>query len=83
YIRGLALRAIDAGDTELMIYRGKNVDRPRIESEAKIGTTISVVIALEALRANDFVTIDVVLGIPGGPNSGLSCKLLVQPNGTV
>jgi len=29
----------------------------------------------EALRKNDFVTIEDALAVPGGPNSGLSVKL--------
>lgn len=76
YVRGLCIRAIAAGQGELMVYRGKAVAQPRPESEARIGTSVPVALLLEALRKNDFVTIESALGVPGGPNSGLTCRLL-------
>lgn len=75
YIRGLCLRAKAEGKDVLIVYRGKHVRQPRPESEQKIGTAISVEVLLTTLRSNDFVTIENVLGVPGGPNSGLTCKL--------
>lgn len=75
YIRGLCLRAKSTGADSLVVYRGKAVRTPRPESEAKIGTLISVDVLLSALRSNDFVTIEAAIGVPGGPNSGLTCRL--------
>lgn len=75
YIRGLCLRAKAEDKNVLIVYRGKHVQQPRPESELKIGTAISVEVLLSTLRSNDFVTIENVLGVPGGPNSGLTCKL--------
>ncbi|MBQ1764938.1 MAG: hypothetical protein IIZ92_18845 [Aquincola sp.] len=75
YVRALCIRATEAGQDHLVVYRGKAVAQPRPESEAKIGTSVPVVVLLEALRKNDFVTIESALGVPGGPNSGLTCRL--------
>ncbi len=75
YLRGLCLRAKAEGKGSLIVYRGKHVSQPRPESERKIGTAISVEVLLEALRSNDFVTIEDAIGVPGGPNSGITCKL--------
>lgn len=75
YIRGLCQRAKKDGKNELVIYRGKDVTTPRPESEAKIGTLVSIEVLLATLRKNDFVTIEDAIGVPGGPNSGLTCRL--------
>ena len=75
YLRGLCLRAKAQGKDSLTVYRGKQVSKPRPESESKIGTSISVDMLLKTLRANDFVTIEDAIGVPGGPNSGLTAKL--------
>jgi hypothetical protein len=73
YIRGLCVRALAAGTPDLMIYRAKEVDNPRPESIAKIGQRISAQALLNDLRANPGV--DTALGLPPGPNSGLSARL--------
>ena len=75
YLRGLCMRAKAANVSSLVIYRGKQVNQPRPESEAKIGTSINVDTLLSALRTNDFVTIEDAIGVPGGPNSGLTARL--------
>lgn len=75
YIRGLCRRAEGEGKNKLIIYRGKEVSNPRPESEAKIGSAVSTEILLTTLRKNDFVTIEDAIGVPGGPNSGLTCRL--------
>lgn len=75
YIRGLCLRAKDEGKNSLIVYRGKAVSHPRAESESKIGTEISVDALLEELRKHDFVSIEGSKGVPGGPSSGITCKL--------
>jgi hypothetical protein len=73
YIRGLCRRAIEEGIASLEIYRAKAVMQPRSDSQAKIGTKINVEILLNDLRVN--IGIDTALGLPPGPNSGLSVKL--------
>lgn len=75
YIRGLCIRAKSSGATGLIVYRGKAVTNPRPESEAKIGSTVQIDLALSELRKNDFISIGDALGVPGGPNSGITCKL--------
>jgi hypothetical protein len=75
YLRGLCRRATAEGATALQIYRGKQVAVPRPESEAKLGTMISVTGLLEALRRHDFVSVDAAFAIPNGPNSGLTARL--------
>jgi hypothetical protein len=75
YLRGLCRRALAEGIDSLEVYRGKSVEKPRPESEAKIGTLARVDELLSALRTNDFVTIENAIGIPAGPSSGLTCKL--------
>jgi hypothetical protein len=74
YIRGLCLRALAAGIPDLIIYRAKEVDIPRAESVAKIGHRVPAQALLADLRANPGV--DTALGLPPGPNSGLSARLL-------
>ena len=73
YLRGLCLWAIQNGISNLMIYRAKQVENPRPESELKVGTRVNPVHLLDDLRAN--IGIDTSLGLPPGPNSGLSAKL--------
>jgi hypothetical protein len=73
YIRALCRRAIDSGIPELIVYRAKGVTSPRPESERKIGSGIAPKQLLEDLRANPGV--DTALGLPAGPNSGLSVRL--------
>ena len=73
YLRGLRLRAINERKSGLIVYRAKQVNDPRPESQAKIGSSIDPNRLLSDLRSN--VGIDTFLGLPAGPNSGLSAKL--------
>lgn len=73
YVRGLCVRAIGEGITSLEIYRAKAVMQPRSDSQAKIGTKIDARALLDDLRVS--VGIDTALGLPPGPNSGLSVKI--------
>jgi len=73
YCRGVCLRAISEGKTEVRVYRAKHVDKPRPESEAKIGAFVDAKKLLDDLRINTGV--EPALGIPPGPNSGLSVQL--------
>ncbi len=73
YIRGLCRHAIKEGISALIIYRAKDVSSPRPMSQAKIGTSINADALLSDLRKHQGV--DTALGLPAGPNSGLSVKL--------
>jgi len=73
YIRGLCRRAIDDGITHLIVYRAKAVSHPRPESQARIGTSVEAQTLLDDLRTHPGV--DTALGLPNGPNSGLSVHL--------
>jgi hypothetical protein len=74
YIRGLARRAIEDGIPELVIYRAKPVQNPRPESEARVETALSPQELLEDLRSHPGDE-PPILGVPSGPNSGLSVRL--------
>ena len=74
YIRGLARRAIEDGIPELVIYRAKPAKNPRPESVARVETSISPQDLLDDLRAHPGDE-PPALGVPSGPNSGLSVRL--------
>ena len=74
YIRGLARRAIEDGIPELVIYRAKPAKNPRPESEARVETALSPQDLLDDLRAHPGDE-PPALGVPSGPNSGLSVRL--------
>lgn len=74
YIRALARRAIEDGILELVIYRAKPVSNPRPESEARVETTLSPTELLDDLRTHPGDE-PPALGVPSGPNSGLSVRL--------
>jgi hypothetical protein len=74
YIRGLARRAIEDGIQELVVYRAKPVRNPRPESEARVETSLSPQELLEDLRSHPGDQRP-TLGVPSGPNSGLSVRL--------
>jgi len=73
YLCGLCLRAIQQKEPSLIIYRAKLVDNPRPDSEMKIGSHIDPIVLLNDVRTHPGV--DTALGLPPGPNSGLSAKL--------
>jgi len=73
YIRALARRAMEDGIPELVVYRAKQVRKPRPESEALVETTIAPEALLADLRAHPDQP--PTLGVPSGPNSGLSVRL--------
>ncbi|KIO37403.1 hypothetical protein [Shewanella sp. cp20] len=72
YCRGLCARAIEEGK-QVEVYRGKAVQNARSASVAMIGRVINPAELLEDLRANP---LDTALGLPPGPNSGLTIKLV-------
>lgn len=73
YARALCRRAIDDSTNKLVVYRAKDVRDPRPESEAMIGRTIDATALLDDLRSH--TGIEPALGLPPGPNSGLSVRL--------
>lgn len=72
YVRGLCRRAIEE-KVALIVYRAKAVTNPRPGSEEKIGTQIDPNALLTDLRSSPGV--EPALGLPPGPNSGLSLRL--------
>lgn len=72
YIRGLCRKAI-SDDLQVEVYRAKQARNPRPESQERIGKLLNSYELLEDLRKN--VGVDTALGVPSGPNSGLSIRL--------
>ncbi len=73
YARGLCLRAIQEGIAHVRVYRAKAVHEPRPDSVAMLGRLIDAQALLNDLRASNGV--EPALGLPRGPNSGLSVEL--------
>lgn len=73
YARGLCARAIANSIQDVVVYRGKEVRQPRAESEAMIGKKINAKALLDDLRRSHGV--EPALGLPPGPNSGLTVCL--------
>ncbi len=78
FIRGLARYALETGVTAPEVYRAKPVANPRFESERLIGRRLSAERLLADLRTNRGV--DTALGVPSGPNSGLSVRIPMGAN---
>jgi len=72
YIRGLCAQVLESGGTEVEVYRGKTVNNPRPESSAMIGKRLPAKKLLNDLRTSPGV--EPALGLPPGPNSGLSVR---------
>lgn len=72
YIRGLCNKAIEEGKV-LEVYRAKQVSNPRSQSQALIGNTVDPEKLLADLRKN--IGVETALGLPAGPNSGISVKI--------
>jgi hypothetical protein len=70
YVRAQCLRALAEGRDSVEVFRAKAVADPRPESEARIGHRTDAGALLDDLRRH--VGVDTALGVPGGPNSGLS-----------
>jgi hypothetical protein len=73
YMRAICMRAIEDGIHEVIVYRAKDVGKPRPDSVAKIGQRIATQSLLNDLRTHPGV--DTALGLPPGPNSGLCVQL--------
>jgi hypothetical protein len=73
FVRGLCRRALANGISRLLVYRAKVVAMPRPESEARIGQLVDPTAILTDLRVSQGV--ETALGIPPGPNSGVTLKI--------
>lgn len=73
YIRGLCIKALSEDIPYLIAYRARYSANPRQESEAIIGKKFDPQQLLDDLRATTGV--DTVLGLPPGPNSGISVTI--------
>lgn len=73
YIRGLCARAMDHGISHVVVYRALEVAQERPESASLVGTEVDAKELLADLREN--VGRQTKMGIPGGPNSGISVRL--------
>jgi hypothetical protein len=74
YSRGLCRRTQVESDSELKVHRAKEVENPRPQSEALIGTTMDPEKLLLDLPQS--IGVEPALGLPPGPNSGLSVKII-------
>lgn len=74
YPRGLCRRTQVESDSELKVHRAKEVENPRPQSEALIGTTMDPENLLLDLRQS--IGVEPALGLPPGPNSGLPVKII-------
>ena len=74
YIRGICLRAHEAGIAEVLVYRAKAVVNPRPESARLVGCLRRADELLDDLRSR-LGDEEPTSRIPGGPNSGLSVRL--------
>ena len=72
YARGLCANVVASDGTEVEVYRGKQVENPRPESEAMIGQRLPAQQLLDDLRTSQGV--EPALGLPPGPNSGLTVR---------
>lgn len=73
YCRGVCRRAIEEGLEEVEVYRAKAVRDPRPESQALVGSKHKADRLLHDLQTN--IGVDLALGVPAGPNSGISVSL--------
>jgi len=71
--RGLCVRTISEGGSEVAVCRAKTVSDLRPESKALVGKRISAAALLQDLRTAQGKT--AAFGIPGGPNSGITVRL--------
>lgn len=72
YVRALCRRAIDDEVPNLEVFRAKEVRNPRRNSEEMIGRRVKPSEVLKDLRNSPGV--EPALGLPPGPNSGLSLR---------
>jgi hypothetical protein len=74
YIRAVCVIALSRGQADVQVYRAKGVTNPRPGSSSKIGSRVDAGALLNDLRTS--IGVESALRVPGGPNSGLSVRLL-------
>ena len=74
YVRGVCRLVLEQDADQVTIYRAKAVEQPRYESEMRIGKKIGAQVLLDDLRATSNANMNTALGVPAGPNSGLSVR---------
>jgi hypothetical protein len=74
YCRAICRRALERGSGLVEVYRAKGVKLPRSRSQQLVGTLVEARTLLDDLRAHPG-GIETALGVPAGPNSGLSVRL--------
>lgn len=72
YARGLCVNVLASGGADVEVYRGKEVENARPESQAMIGRRLPAQQLLNDLRTSQGV--EPALGLPPGPNSGLTVR---------
>lgn len=77
YCRAVCRRAIEDGVSAVEVFRARESSVPREASEDKIGSHVNPADLLVDLRTDPSVAS--ALGIPAGPNSGISVRLLSIP----
>lgn len=77
YMRALCKYAQENNIAQVRVYRAKAVQNPRPESQEKIGAMLSARSLYDDLVVNHGSggNFDTILGLPPGPNSGLSIQL--------
>jgi hypothetical protein len=73
YARAVCRRALEDGVPEVVVYRAKGVAQSSGESEAHVGMRLDPARLLDDLRKHPGMA--TALGLPRGPNSGLSVRL--------
>jgi hypothetical protein len=73
FCRGLCRRALQYGIARLQVFRAKQVENPRPESEEKIGLLTDPQTVLTDIRAS--MGVETALGIPPGPGSGITLRI--------
>lgn len=74
YIRAICIEAGRRGK-QVEAYRARASENPRSESEAIIGRRFAPTKILDDLRSS--IGVEAALGVPAGPNSGISVRLVV------
>jgi tRNA splicing endonuclease len=72
YARGLCVQVLASRGAEVEVYRGKDVQSPRPESEVMIGKRLPATQLLDDLRQS--IGVDTAMRLPPGPNSGLTVR---------
>jgi hypothetical protein len=73
YARAVCRRALEDGVPEVVVYRAKGVAQSSEESEGHLGMRLDPARLLDDLRTHPGM--GTALGLPRGPNSGLSVRL--------